>query len=101
MERNPMSRIINYRGAIVEYTGIPDEQAPVCYFWDNRNDCPRIMISASLSPFIIEAIADCVIENDNEGLQKILENEGLKEYVSEPSGRMADEILKILSKEKF
>lgn len=91
-------QILYYKGCIVEYTGIHDHENPIGLRWSNQYDCPYILISASILPFLIETIAEAIINDDRQALGKILEKSGLKTKKPQLSAKLEMEIFEIAVK---
>lgn len=100
MESNPMRKIMMYKGCVVEYTGIPDDENPIGLYFDSVRDAQHILISASISPFLMEAIAEAILNEDNEALKNILEKSGLKKPKAQFTAKMEMDLFEICAKNK-
>jgi hypothetical protein len=98
MERNPMRRISMYKGYLVEYTGVPDEENPIGLIFNKGCDTQHILISASISPFLTDAIAEAIIHQDSKALENILEKNGLRNPKVQGSAKLEMELFEICSK---
>ncbi len=100
MELNPLQRQYFYKGYFIDYTGVPDAEYPIALRFSNQLDTYCIIISGSISPFLTDAVAEAIINQDNGAIADILEKSGLKKEKSQFSARVEMELMEIFFKKR-